>query len=49
MSENEDTIARLRQEWNEAVADEEDAASRASALADELRDLGVDPETDEEE
>lgn len=35
-------IERLKREWEEAIADEQDAASRASALAEQLHDLGVD-------
>lgn len=40
-----DEVERLKREFLDAVEDEKDAASRASMLAEELRDLGVD--TDE--
>lgn len=42
--EDREEIERLLKEYRDAIAEEEDAASRASLLADELRDLGVEPE-----
>lgn len=39
-----DEIERLKREYLDAIEEEKDAASRASALADELIDRGVDPD-----
>jgi hypothetical protein len=44
--DREHTIARLIDDYNEAVAEEKEAASRADAAANDLRDLDVDVETD---
>jgi hypothetical protein len=41
-----DEVARLRTDLADAIADEQDAASRAAAAAEELRDLGIDPDQD---
>ena len=40
--EEDQEVTRLLREFDEAVADEQDAASRAASAADELHDLGVD-------
>lgn len=42
--EEDSEVTRLLREYDEAVAEEQDAASRASAAAEELRMLGVDVE-----
>lgn len=39
--DDQEEIERLKREYEEARAEEEDAASRASALREELADLGV--------
>lgn len=44
MSDKNAEIDRLISEYKEAVEDEEDAASRVATLAQELEDLGVNPE-----
>lgn len=39
-----DEVARIKKQYDEAVAEEQDAASRVAALAEDLRDLGFDPD-----
>jgi len=43
--EQVDQVTRLLREYDQAVADEQDAASRAASAAQDLEDLGVDVET----